>query len=244
MVKLTFLGTGNAFGIGGRRQSSYLIEGSHTLLLDCGPSTIPALRGKNKSFLDIDAILLSHLHPDHYLGIPQLIIENYYVLKREKPVPVYGPVGTKAKINEVASVLYAPEVAYHVNEILIFHEFGINEQREIPGGTVSTFEADHSDCARMQLIQMDDKKIGYTGDSAFFPDSLYKLLKSDILITEASSSGYSIPHHSTLEELLSIENPDNIPIYLTHVGQTILDKANDIQPPLYLSYDNLEIDLL
>lgn len=243
MVKLTFLGTGNAFGIGGRRHSSYLIEGSHTLLLDCGPSAIPALRGKNKSFLDIDAILLSHLHPDHYLGIPLLVIENYYVLKREKPVPVYCPIGTKDKINEVARVLYTPEVADHVDQILIFHEFGVNVTRDIPGGSVSTFEADHSDCARMQLIQMDDKKIGYTGDSAFLPTSLHKLLEGDLMITEASSSGYSIPHHTTLEELLTIENPDNVPIYLTHVGQTILDKAGEILPPLYLSYDDLEIDL-
>lgn len=243
MVKLTFLGTGNAFGIGGRRPSSYLIEGSHTLLLDCGPSILPALRGKNKSFLDIDAILLSHLHPDHYLGIPQLIIENYYVLRREKPVPVYCPIGTKDKINEVASVLYSPEVADHVNQILIFHEFGINENREIPGGSVSTFEANHSDCARMQLIQMDDKKIGYTGDSAFLPESISKLLQGDIVITEASSSGYSIPHHTTLEELLTIDNPDQVPIYLTHMGQTILDKVDDIIPPLYLSHDDLEIEI-
>ncbi len=243
MVKLTFLGTGNAFGIGGRRQSSYLIEGSYTLLLDCGPSTIPALRGKNKSFLDIDAILLSHLHPDHYLGIPQLVIENYYVLKRVKPVPVYCPIGTKEKINDVARVLYTPEVADHVNKILIFHEFGADEKRDIPGGSVTTIEADHSDCARMQIIQMDDKKIGYTGDSAFLKESLNKLLQADIVITEASSNGYSIPHHTTLEELLTLENKNVVPIYLTHVGQTIIDKADEIFPPLYLSHDDLEIDL-
>ena len=93
MVKLHFLGTSNAFGADGRSTSCYLLQGSKTILMDAGYSSLSNLRSIQKSQLDLDAILISHLHPDHMIGLPQFVIEGKYVEKRQTKIPVYGPNG-------------------------------------------------------------------------------------------------------------------------------------------------------
>jgi ribonuclease BN (tRNA processing enzyme) len=70
-VKLHILGCGDAFGSGGRNQSGYLVETSDRLfLLDCGPTTLLAMKRVGFNPRRLDAIFLSHLHGDHFGGIP------------------------------------------------------------------------------------------------------------------------------------------------------------------------------
>lgn len=241
MVKLTFLGTANAFGHDGRLFSCYLLRGHHTILIDAGPALFSALKGNDLSINDIDAIVLSHLHPDHYLGLPQIVLEDYYVIKRKTKIPVYGPEGTKEIINEITRVLYTKEVFNHVNDLFDFIEFKENETRELPGGKINTFTAQHSGNARMQVIYFEGKTIGYTGDTAYVKESYNELLKSDIVITEASSSGFSIPEHMTLEQIQELDIPEKCRVYLTHVGQSVVDKSTEIKHPIYLAEDNMTI---
>ncbi|MHA2251999.1 MAG: MBL fold metallo-hydrolase [Candidatus Kariarchaeaceae archaeon] len=243
MVKLYFLGTGNAFGHEGRLHSCYLIEGSKTILLDAGFSTFPALRGQNLDIRKIDVILISHLHPDHYMFLPQLALEDYYIIKREGKIPVYGPIGTKEKILDVTKVLYNEEVLDHINRIFQFFEFGENERFSIPGGVVETLPAQHSPEARMQIITIDDKTIGYTGDTAFVLSSFMRLLEADVVITEANSYSHQIPDHTSLIELQSLHIATNKRIYLSHVGNSVIEAVEKIKPPFYLSEDGLVITI-
>src|SRR6266496_6451584 len=75
-MKLHVLGCGDAFGSGGRHQSGYLVEASDRLfLLDCGPTTLLAMKRAGLNPSDVDAIILSHLHGDHFGGIPFFFIE-------------------------------------------------------------------------------------------------------------------------------------------------------------------------
>ena len=70
-MRLHVLGCGDAFGSGGRHQSGYLFEASDRLfLLDCGPTTLLAMKRAGFAPRRLDAIILSHLHGDHFGGIP------------------------------------------------------------------------------------------------------------------------------------------------------------------------------
>ena len=77
-VKVRFLGTGNAFADGGRSHACIHLEATGaSLLLDCGASSLPAI----KKFLDpatIQAIAISHLHGDHFGGVPFFLMEQYF----------------------------------------------------------------------------------------------------------------------------------------------------------------------
>jgi ribonuclease BN (tRNA processing enzyme) len=70
-MKITIVGSGDAFGSGGRFNTCFRIETlGRDLLLDCGASSLPALKAQGVDPNAIDGVLLSHLHGDHFGGIP------------------------------------------------------------------------------------------------------------------------------------------------------------------------------
>jgi ribonuclease BN (tRNA processing enzyme) len=83
-VKVIFLGTGDAFAAGGRFLSACLIQ-SHgaSLLLDCGPTVLTALKQRGIRAGTLDAIFFSHLHGDHIAGAPFLLMEYIYCDRRQ-----------------------------------------------------------------------------------------------------------------------------------------------------------------
>lgn len=243
MVKIIFLGTSNAFGHKGRHTSCYLLHGSKVILLDAGYSLFSAVRSKFDEFPKIDAILISHNHPDHFMGLPQLVLEDLYVIKRNYQIPVFGPIGIETIIHDVCRVIYNDDVVAHISKLFTFHEYSQNKKFDIPGGNVETLPAAHSGNARMQIISLDEKTIGYTGDTSLQIEFFNRLLECDVIITEVSSYEHRIPDHITLKELQSLQFDIKMRIYLSHLGETVINQSDEIQPPLYLTFDGMEIDV-
>lgn len=241
MSKFTFLGTANAFGHGGRRRSHYLWEGTEKWLIDASYDALSGLRSLDYIVGDLDKIFISHLHPDHYMALPQFALENKYALKSDKTIDVYGPIEVEETIVSATSFFFDENVQEHIHDLFNFIEVGENEYREFPGGSLETLPAEHSGNARMQIITMEDKSVGYTGDTAYVEDSFRQLLDCDITITEASSASHPIPKHTTLDELLAKEFDDDKRIYISHIGHDVLDREDDINPPYYLANDGMEI---
>ena len=68
-MKLTIVGSGDAFGSGGRANTCFWLETAKgTLVVDFGASALPALKARELDPNRIDAIVLSHLHGDHFGG--------------------------------------------------------------------------------------------------------------------------------------------------------------------------------
>jgi len=242
-MKFHFLGTGNAFGHGGRRRSHYLWEGSLTLLIDASYDALAGLRSIGRDVSSIDIIFLSHLHPDHFMALPQFALENYYAIKSDECIPVYGPVGTEDMIHNATKFFFNDEVTEHLTDLYEFHEIGPGKEITWEAGTLKTLDADHTGNARMQIIQMDEVSLGYTGDTGMIEKALHELFSADFTITEASSGNHQIPQHLTLHELLEFEIPNTSRVYISHVGESTLAMSNQVEPPLYMSYDGLVIDL-
>src|SRR5690242_19473252 len=92
VVKVTVLGCGDAFGAGGRLHSAYLVQTPEsTFLVDCGPTILQALKRLRLDPGCIDFVVLSHLHGDHFAGLPFLFMEYRYEAPRTRPLAVYGP---------------------------------------------------------------------------------------------------------------------------------------------------------
>jgi len=87
MVRLTVLGSGDAFGAGGRGFSAYLVEApGATFLVDCGPTVLQGLKRAGCPPERIDFVLLSHLHGDHFGGVPFLFMQYTYEAPRTRPL--------------------------------------------------------------------------------------------------------------------------------------------------------------
>lgn len=70
-MKVQFLGCGDAFGTGGRFNTCFLVTTSaRQFLIDCGASSMVAMRKFGVDPNSIDMVFLTHLHDDHFGGLP------------------------------------------------------------------------------------------------------------------------------------------------------------------------------
>ena len=94
MSEVVFIGTSDAFGSGGRRQSAVLVRGpSGAYMLDCGMTTGTGLCELGIERDEVDTILVSHFHADHFGGIPPFLLAALYEDERRHPLRIGGPPG-------------------------------------------------------------------------------------------------------------------------------------------------------
>lgn len=106
MLQVRFVGSGDAFGSGGRFQTCIRLQAhGHTLLLDCGATSLTALKAQQLDSNAIDAVVLSHLHVDHFGGVPPLILDGQFT-RRTTPLTVAGPAGTTQRLSEAMQIMF------------------------------------------------------------------------------------------------------------------------------------------
>lgn len=103
-LTVQFIGSGDAFGSGGRFQACISVRwGKAHLLLDCGASSLVAMKQVGLAPDSIDAVVVSHLHGDHFGGIPFLVLDQQFT-RRERPLLVAGPPGVRQRVLDAMEV--------------------------------------------------------------------------------------------------------------------------------------------
>ena len=103
-MKLTILGSLSAYpSYKGFTTSQVLEHNGKSFLIDCGEGTQLQLRKNKIKFNSIEDVFISHLHGDHYFGLPGLIL-TFNLLGREKPLNIFGPKGIKEIITSLMKV--------------------------------------------------------------------------------------------------------------------------------------------
>jgi ribonuclease Z len=113
---------------------------NHLFLIDCGEGTQVQLRKNKIKFSRINHIFISHLHGDHFFGLPGLI-STFRLLGRDKEMHIYGPKGIK----EAITLLLKLGDSW-TNFPLIFHELTSKEPElifEDEKVTISTIPLNH-----------------------------------------------------------------------------------------------------
>jgi ribonuclease BN (tRNA processing enzyme) len=105
-VSVTFVGSGNSLGSGGRFNTCILVDASGIrFCTDFGATSLIALERLRIPHDTIDAILLTHLHGDHCGGIPFLLVDAMLATKRDRPLTIAGPRDTTERLKFVAAAL-------------------------------------------------------------------------------------------------------------------------------------------
>jgi ribonuclease BN (tRNA processing enzyme) len=131
-VRITVLGKSPAWPDAAGACSGYLVQaGDYTLLLDCGNGVFSKLR-RACDYVDVDAVLISHLHADHFLDLVPFSYALTYA-PRQQPVPVAGWPGTASParpelhVPAGATDLFRRVVGAWGNEDLIENAFALRE---------------------------------------------------------------------------------------------------------------------
>ena len=142
-MKITVLGKSPSWQDAGGACSGYLIEeGETTVLLDCGNGVFGKLR-ERIDYVDLDAVLISHLHADHFLDLVPYSYALTYAPKQQ-PVPVHTWPGTDrpAKPKLIAPpgarAVFRQVVGAWGNDDLIENAFELSEYA--PGDSVTVGE--------------------------------------------------------------------------------------------------------
>jgi len=108
-VSVTFAGCGDAFGSGGRFQACIHLQpdGAAPLLLDCGATSLTALKRCGLDPGEVTTVFVSHLHGDHFGGLPFLILDGQFS-GRSQTLTVVGPPGTAARLHAATECLARP----------------------------------------------------------------------------------------------------------------------------------------
>jgi ribonuclease BN (tRNA processing enzyme) len=219
-IRIRFLGTGNAFADGGRSHACIHLEAAGaSLLLDCGGASLPAIK-KAMDPATLQGIAISHLHGDHFGGIPYLLMEQHFT-GRTAPLAIGGPRELKERAARAGEALYKDffpktAIAYDVSYVTLDATpvaFG--------GAEVSAHPVQHvavSDPHGLR-VKVDGKLVAYSGD-ARWSDELPTVAKgADLFICEATNFSQSDPAHLSYRELIANRAKlDCGRIILTHLG--------------------------
>lgn len=244
-VKLVFLGCGDAFGSGGRLNTCFHVDaGSTRFLIDCGASSLVALHRHGLTTDDIDAILVTHFHGDHYGGLPFLFLEAAMRRKRERPLTVVTPQDGPARTRKLMEQLY-PGTSPAMDALdLRFRCYDSYQTIDLGALNVTAYPVTHSDQARSHglRIEVEDRVIGFSGDTTW-TDELGNIADgAHLMICECNFFETKTPTHldyRTLEERLPELKAKRI--ILNHLGDEMLENLDRVT--LTCAEDGMEVEV-
>jgi ribonuclease BN (tRNA processing enzyme) len=244
-MKLFVLGCGDAFGSGGRLQSGYLFEAADRIfLLDCGPTTLLAMKKAGLDPSRLDVVLLSHLHGDHFGGLPFFFIEYLYRNPRSQPLEIAGPPGTETKVTELFRLMYGGGKVLNQLPPVSFHTLKADEPALIAGIEVLPFRVPHQthEVSLGLAVRYEGKRILFSGDSAWTDLFIHHSQGVDLFLCECSFYDEPAGNHVSFAELQR-----NLPrlnckrVLLTHLGDEMLARQGELA--VALAEDGMVIDL-
>ena len=221
------VGSGDAFGSGGRYQACVALAADSstpaTVLLDCGATTMTALRDQQLDPNAIHTVAVSHLHGDHFGGLPFLILDGQF-RRRAEDLTVLGPPGTRERLDQAMENLYpgSTQVARRFAVRVVEHEHG----RAADAGVfrITPFEVRHASGAPAYALRVDGPaaSMAYSGDTEWTDTLVEASAGVDLFLCE----GYSptpVRWHLDLETLA--HHRDELTcrrLVLTHLSPTAL----------------------
>jgi ribonuclease BN (tRNA processing enzyme) len=245
MARLTVLGSGDAFGSGGRFHSAYLFEApGTTFLLDCGPSVLQALKRAQVPPERLDGVFLSHLHGDHFAGVPFLFMDYRYESCRSRPFAVYGPPEVERRVHKLFSALYEKTAAEPSPFPIHYRELTAGTATDVGGVRVTPLRVPHVAelVSFAYRIEVGGKVLVYSGDTAWTEELVAHARGADLFVCECSTWETKLDIHVSYPEVLTHAPAlDCKRLLLTHLGSEPLARLDEIT--LEVARDGMTIEL-
>jgi len=247
-MRLTIVGSGDAFGSGGRFNTCFMIEaGERSVLLDCGASSLVALKARNIDPNNMDGVILSHLHGDHFGALPFMLLDAQFLARRERPLTIAGPPGTRTRLDAALEVFFPRSSASSWRFPLDVREITPGVPDNMLGFAVSTAEVIHQSGAPSTAVRLSygGKVLAYSGDTEW-TDALIAIADgADLFIIECYDHARDLTGHMSFAKLTAKRDQLRARrIMLTHMNPTMLAHQHEaVAAGLLVANDGLALDV-
>jgi len=230
-MEIKVLGCGDAFGSGGRLQTCFYVTTAGTrFLIDCGSTALIAMRRFGVDPNAVETVFLTHLHGDHFGGLPFLILDAQLVSRRTAPLTIVGPPGLRQRLPALMEAMFPGSSNVERRFALELVELQPEVALVVNGVEVTPFPVRHPSGAPSFALRVTcaGRTLCYTGDTEWVHALIDAAHGADLLIAEGYTAERSVRYHldwATLRQHLSEIAPRRV--LLTHMSPDMLDRQPD-----------------
>jgi ribonuclease BN (tRNA processing enzyme) len=176
-VQLVILGSGGGWPRPHRAASGYLLrEEGFELWLDAGTGTMAEMQ-EHLGLLDVDAVVISHKHFDHFLDIYPYFLSIWYDERRHHRIPLYGPPGLFE---------HAAQLEEHLEDVFESRPVELGGRFEVGPFRVTTAQMAHPVPTLGMRFQSDGASLTYSADTGPSEEMVQLAHGSEVLLSEAT----------------------------------------------------------
>jgi ribonuclease BN (tRNA processing enzyme) len=255
-VRLTVVGSADAFNSAGRSHSCYLLEGPSfgPIMIDFGGTALMALRRTGREPDEVRGFAITHLHGDHLGGFPFLLIDGMFNRVREGTIDIVGPVRTREKIGTYLETAYAEVVPLRRPFELEITEIAPGEEAALAGATIRGYPADHQFAPErplsLRVIAPDGRYVAFSGDTAMNDELLEAASGAELFVAECTGMRQPIGKHvSWVEWVEVLPTLGAKRVLFSHLGEDVrrqvpeLVRSAPVGPPIQFADDGLVLEI-
>jgi len=247
-MKVTVVGSGDAFGTGGRAHTCIrIVSDETTAVVDFGAGSITSWKKLGLNLNDVDLIVISHLHGDHFGGLPFFLLDSQFVTRRTKPLGMIGPPGFKLRLEALLEVFFPDALKFKWNFPWQADEILARRVFKAANLTLETFEVSHPSGGLATGIRLSDGKriFAFSGDTGWSETLIELSAGADLFLVECYSGDLPVPNHMDWPKLKShLADFTAKQTVLTHLGETALARADEMEAAgVSIAFDGRSFDL-
>ncbi len=245
--RLTVLGAGDAFASKGRFQAGYVIDtGAMRILMDAGPTLLASMKRLGLSPADLDLVLISHLHGDHFGGLPFLILEYLYETPRRRRLVLAGPPHLEERTWALFRMMYPESDTTEVARQLQFVVLQPGCVKHLDSAVqVRSIRTPHTqrDISLGFRVDAGGKSVAFSGDTGWTDELIPLSAGADLFLCECTyfdqpSLEFHISYAHLITQRARLE-PHRL--LLTHIGSEVLQRAPEIA--VEMAHDGMVIEV-